>query len=82
VRVTIPDTLIARVYTHASVEYENFRCAQEVLDNPRNIYSGVRQHNYGYWCYTGRPQEWYVRPNVPIKKITIILRIGQKDSEV
>lgn len=64
VNVTIPDFLIARCYTHASVEYENFRCAKVVLDNPLNIYSGVRHLNYGYWCYTDRPETWYIRENV------------------
>ncbi|MBI1320579.1 MAG: hypothetical protein GC168_16775 [Candidatus Hydrogenedens sp.] len=64
VEVTIPADLVRRVYQHNSVEYENLRCVKEVLDNPLNIYCGVRHMNYGFWCFVGRPKRYYVREGV------------------
>jgi hypothetical protein len=35
-----------------------------VLQNPKRIFSGVRIHNEGGWCFTGRPEKWHTKENV------------------
>jgi hypothetical protein len=35
-----------------------------VLENTKRIFSGVRRFNDGGWCFTGRPEMWYIRENV------------------
>jgi hypothetical protein len=62
--VTIPDDLISRTNKYFTTEFKNLWCVKKVLDNPLQIYSGVRQLNYGFWCYTGRPESWWIKPNV------------------
>lgn len=64
VKVVIPGDLIEYCYRHAPTQYENFRAAKFVLENPQRIFAGVRMVNEGGWCYVGRPSEWYVRENV------------------
>jgi len=62
--VTIPGDLILKFYTTNYVKYQNFEAAKYVLDNPRRIFSGVRQFNEGGWCYVGCPQNWYIKERV------------------
>jgi hypothetical protein len=64
VDVTLPGDLIERYYKWMPVRYENLRAAKEVLDRPARIFYGVREYNEGGWCYTGRPQTWFVRERV------------------
>ena len=55
--VTIPHGLILRFYKYHPADWENFRAAKEVLENPKRIFAGIRAHNEGGWCFTGRPLE-------------------------
>jgi len=64
IQAVIPHRLILRYYKYFPVRYENLRAAKHVLDNPRRIFSGVRQFNEGGWCFTGRPAVWYVKMDV------------------
>lgn len=63
VNVIIPGDLIEHCYCSLPVQFENFRAAKFVLENPRRIFSGVRLLNQGGWCYVGKPSEWYIREN-------------------
>jgi hypothetical protein len=49
--VTIPYNLIIRFYKFRPVDYENFRAAKEVLENPKRIFTGIRAHNEGAVIY-------------------------------
>ncbi len=60
----IPYQLILNYYKFSPVRYENFRVAKEVLENPQRIFSGIRQFNEGGWCFTGKPESWYIRQAV------------------
>jgi hypothetical protein len=62
--IIIPRDVYLEAYKHWPVQYENLRCVKYVLENTQRIFSGVRDHVPGGWCYTGRPLEWHVRPNV------------------
>ena len=64
VRATIPHRIILNYYKYHPVRYENFRAAKYVLENPARVFSGVRQFNEGGWCFAGKPQSWYIRPDV------------------
>jgi hypothetical protein len=55
--VTIPHSLILCFFKYRPVDYENFRAAREVLENPKRIFVGIRAHNEGGWCFAGRPKE-------------------------
>lgn len=59
-----PGDLTLRMYKYSPVQYENLRAAKFVLENARRIFFGIREFNDGGWCYTARPVEWHVRPNV------------------
>ncbi|GMV96752.1 MAG: hypothetical protein AMXMBFR83_11120 [Phycisphaerae bacterium] len=52
-----------KLYKYAPVAYENLRAAKYVLENVERIFFGVREYNEGGWCFTGRPEEWYIREN-------------------
>lgn len=64
VMAIIPYRLIEAYYKYSIVRWENFRAAKHVLQNPLRIFSGVRQFNEGGWCFTGRPETWYIKENV------------------
>ena len=57
---TIPHSLILHIYKYHPTQYENFRAAKFVLENPRRIFNGVRSMNRGGWCFTGRPETWNI----------------------
>ncbi len=59
-----PGDLTLRYYKYSPVRYFNLITAKHVLDNAERIFFGVREFNEGGWCYTGRPDEWYIRENV------------------
>ena len=62
VPATIPNDLISRAYKYDTVQFENIRLAViEVLDDPKRIFTGIRELNEGGWCYVGRPKAWCVR---------------------
>ena len=65
-RVTaiIPSGLIEAYYKYDIVRFQNFWSVKHVLENTKRIFSGVRRHNEGGWCFTGRPDMWYIRENV------------------
>src|SRR5690242_11197306 len=65
VQAIIPHRLILNYYKYHPVRYENFRAVQHVLENPKRVFSGVRQFNEGGWCFTGQPASWYTQPEVP-----------------
>jgi len=56
----------SRVYKYNSVKYENIRCVKEVLENPKRIFWGIREHSEGGWCYIGKPTKLYIKENVVI----------------
>ena len=58
---TIPGDLILRWFKYQPVQYENLRSVKHVLDNPKRIFSGIRELNEGGWCYVGKPEKWYVK---------------------
>jgi len=61
INIIFPAGYTLRLYKHSPVDFENLRAAKYVLDNTARIFFGVRQFNEGGWCYTGRPQTWYIR---------------------
>ena len=60
IKVIIPHSIYERAYKFNSVKYENIRAVKEVLENPKRIFWGIREHNVGGWCYVGRPSTIYV----------------------
>ena len=64
VLATIPHRLILNYYKYHPVRYENFRAVKYVLENTDRVFSGVRQFNEGGWCFTGKPDTWYIRADV------------------
>lgn len=64
IQAIIPYRLILNYYKFSPVRYENLRAAKYVLENPLRIFSGVRRFNEGGWCFTSRPQTWYIREGV------------------
>ncbi|MCD4830746.1 MAG: hypothetical protein K8R02_02930 [Anaerohalosphaeraceae bacterium] len=61
IKVIIPHLVYLRAYKHDPVKYENLRGAKEVLENPKRIFWGIREHNDGGWCYTGIPKKLYIK---------------------
>jgi hypothetical protein len=59
-----PADLTLRWYKNDPVRHENLRVARFVLQNVERIFRGVRRLSEGGWCFTGSPQEWYIRENV------------------
>ena len=64
IQITIPHSVCLYFYKYYPVRYENLRVAKEVLQNPKRIFSGIRAHNEGGWCFTGRPKEWHIKEAV------------------
>lgn len=62
IKVVIPHFIYLRSYMYDPVQHENVRAVKEVLENPKRIFWGIREHNEGGWCYVGRPQTIYVMP--------------------
>jgi hypothetical protein len=60
----ISRSLCSQCFNTAPVDYENLRCVKEVLLSPQRIFQGVRDFQEGGWCYTGVPNQWYIRTNV------------------
>lgn len=63
-RAIIPYNLVLRLYKINPVAYENLTCAKDVLENPRRIFEGTREHQTGGWCFVGGPGEWHIRQDV------------------
>ena len=66
VKVIITHSIYDRVHKYNPVQYENLRAAKEVLENPKRIFWGIREHNEGGWCYVGKPTELYIKQNTVI----------------
>ena len=64
IEAVFPGRFTLGLYKHDPVGYENLRAAKYVLENIERIFRGLRQYNRGGWCYTGRPQSWYIREDV------------------
>ena len=64
IQAEIPHSVYSRLYKYYPVRYENLRAAKYVLENPKRIFSGVRQFNEGGWCFTGKPRMWYIKEDV------------------
>ncbi|MDP2898073.1 MAG: hypothetical protein Q8Q12_16180 [bacterium] len=61
----VPLGLIERYHKYRSVDFENLRAAKYVLENAQRIFSVLREFgDEERWCYTGRPERWYVAENV------------------
>lgn len=56
-----PADFILRYYKYYPVRYLNLIAAKYVLDNVKRIFTGIREFDENGWCYTGRPDEWYVK---------------------
>ena len=57
--------LIREIHARSIVEFENLRAAVHVLEHPKRIFEAYRLYNEGpYWCYTGAPDEWCIKPQV------------------
>ena len=59
-----PADLTLKWYKKAPVRYWNLIAAKFVLDNVQRIFRGIREFNAGGWCYTARPDDWYIRVDV------------------
>jgi hypothetical protein len=59
--VVFPGSLTLRYFKYSPGRYMNLIAAKFVLEHPERIFYGVREFNEGGWCYTARPDEWYVR---------------------
>lgn len=72
-KVVFPNDLLRRAYERDTVLHENIRPAVAVLEQPKRIFSGLRELNEGWWCYVGRPETWCVAENrfepFPAKKV-------------
>jgi hypothetical protein len=64
IQAVIPYSVFSKYKKYYPVRYENLRAAKFVLENPKRLFSGIRQFNEGGWCFTGRPEMWYVREEV------------------
>lgn len=60
ISAVIPNDLIRRAYKYDTVQFENVRTLVQVLDDPKRIFTGLRELNAGWYCYTGKPKTWYV----------------------
>ena len=61
VEAIIPYKVALYYYKFAPIRYENLQITKWVLEHPERIFSGTRENNDGGWCFTSRPQEWYVK---------------------
>lgn len=61
-----PHSLYLAHYKEDRIHYWNIQTAKVVLERPSAIFAGVREFNEGGWCYVGRPQYWYTRPEKPV----------------
>jgi hypothetical protein len=66
IKAVLSHTFYLRMYKFSPVKYENLVAAKYILENPQRIFSGVRQFNDGGWCFTGRPNSWYVTKDVRV----------------
>ena len=64
VQITIPYSVSLHLYKYYPARYENLRIVKDVLLKPLRIFSGIRTHNEGGWCFTGRPKEWYIKEDL------------------
>jgi hypothetical protein len=61
IKAVIPHYIYSRAYKYDPVHYENLRAVKEVLEDPKRIFWGIREHNEGGWCYVGKPSKLYVK---------------------
>ncbi len=66
VEVVFPARFTDGLYKHDPVGYENLRAAKYVLENVERIFRGLRRYDRRGWCYTGRPESWFIRPDVTV----------------
>lgn len=64
VQAIIPYRFFSHLYKYYPTAYENLRAAKFVLQSPKRIFSGVRHHNEGGWCFTGKPGIWHIKEQV------------------
>jgi hypothetical protein len=64
IEVVFPARYTLGLYKHAPVDFENLRAAKYVLENTARLFYGVREFSEGGWCYTGRPQAWYIKERI------------------
>lgn len=64
--VIFPAGYALRLFKYWPVDFQNLRAAKYVLENVERIFFGVREFNEGGWCYTGRPNEWYIREGIEV----------------
>ena len=65
-----PNNILRYAHQRNTVRFWNVRAAVAVLENPKRIFSGLRELNPGWWCYVGRPETWCLEegPHGPIFK--------------
>ena len=59
VQAVLPGWLVLKTYKYQEARYHNFRVVMEVLKDPDHIYSGIRNHNDHFWCFSRKPEHWY-----------------------
>ena len=62
--VILSPSLALRYFKSDIVRYQNLCAVDEVFKDPLRIFSKIRIHSDGGWCYIGRPKTWYVSENV------------------
>ncbi len=60
----VPGWWARKLYKTSPVRYLNLVAAKFVLENTERILHGVRKFTQGGWCYTGRPESWYIKIDV------------------
>ncbi len=77
VTIKFPVALIERWKQKEFVKFCNLTTAKKVFDNPKRIFYGTRAESQGWWCYVGKPNEWYVAEDViatfPAQKVFAVL---------
>lgn len=66
IEALIPKEVLYNYYKTHPVTWHNVVVAKEVLENPARIYYGIRDHQKGGWCYTGRPMQFWKKPGITV----------------
>jgi len=66
VHAVIPRWWVTKLHKTQPVDFENLRAVKFVLENVERIFYGVRDFNEGGWCYTGRPERWFIRVDIEV----------------
>ena len=62
----IPKDVLQWYYGHHPVTWRNVEVALEVLERPARVFCGIREHQPGGWCYSGRPERYWIRVGITV----------------